>query len=48
MAPVDPFLPDERKLEAIRDLLPSLASGIRLDTTVAVGSRPRPTTRCGR
>jgi selenocysteine lyase/cysteine desulfurase len=32
---MDPFLPDEQKLEAIRELLPSLSSGIRLDTTAA-------------
>jgi selenocysteine lyase/cysteine desulfurase len=44
MALVDPFLPDERKLDAIRDLLPSLASGIRLDTTVA-GPFPAETDR---
>lgn len=32
---MDPFLPDDRKLDAIRELLPSLGSGIRLDTTLA-------------
>jgi cysteine desulfurase/selenocysteine lyase len=35
MRSMDPFLPDDAKLEAIRELLPSLGSGIRLDTTVA-------------
>jgi selenocysteine lyase/cysteine desulfurase len=44
MRAMDPFLPDERKLDAIRDLLPSLASGIRLDVTVA-GPFPAETDR---
>lgn len=41
---MDPFLPDEHKLDAIRDMLPALASGIRLDTTVA-GPFPAETDR---
>lgn len=41
---MDPFLPDQRKLEAIRELLPSLASGIRLDVTMA-GPFPAETDR---
>lgn len=32
---MDPFLPDDAKLAAIRELLPSVGSGIRLDVTVA-------------
>ena len=44
MLAMDPFLPDDSKLEAIRELLPSLASGIRLDTTVA-GPFPAETDR---
>ncbi len=44
MRAMDPFLPDDTKLEAIRELLPSLASGIRLDTTVA-GPFPAETDR---
>lgn len=35
MPAMDPFLPDESKLDAIRELLPSLGSGIRLDVTRA-------------
>ncbi len=35
MRRVDPFLPDDDKLAAIRELLPSTSSGIRLDATVA-------------
>ena len=35
MRAMDPFLPDDSKLDAIRELLPSVASGIRLDITVA-------------
>ena len=45
MLAMDPFLPDDSKHEAIRELLPSLASGIRLDTTVA--GPPRRTGRSG-
>ncbi|MET0773244.1 MAG: aminotransferase class V-fold PLP-dependent enzyme [Candidatus Limnocylindrales bacterium] len=41
---MDPFLPDDTKLDAIRDLLPSLGSGIRLDVTVA-GPFPAETDR---
>lgn len=41
---MDPFLPDHSKLEAIRELLPSLASGIRLDVTMA-GPFPAETDR---
>ena len=44
MPPVDPFLPDEAKIAAIRELLPSTGSGIRLDTTVA-GPFPSETAR---
>lgn len=44
MRAMDPFLPDDSKLEAIRELLPSLTSGIRLDTTVA-GPFPAETDR---
>lgn len=44
MRAMDPFLPDDTKLDAIRELLPSLASGIRLDTTVA-GPFPAETDR---
>lgn len=44
MPAMDPFLPDDSKLDAIRELLPSLASGIRLDTTVA-GPFPAETDR---
>jgi selenocysteine lyase/cysteine desulfurase len=47
MRAMDPFLPDETKLDAIRDLLPSLASGIRLDVTVA-GPYPAETDRAVR
>lgn len=41
---MDPFLPDDAKLDAIRELLPSLASGMRLDVTVA-GPFPAETDR---
>lgn len=41
---MDPFLPDHSKLDAIRELLPSLASGIRLDVTMA-GPFPAETDR---
>ncbi|MFN8520235.1 MAG: aminotransferase class V-fold PLP-dependent enzyme [Chloroflexota bacterium] len=41
---MDPFLPDDAKLDAIRELLPSLASGIRLDVTAA-GPFPAETDR---
>ncbi len=41
---MDPFLPDHSKLQAIRELLPSLASGIRLDVTMA-GPFPAETDR---
>ncbi len=41
---VDPFLPDEAKLAAVRELLPSMGSGIRLDATV-VGPFPSETDR---
>ena len=44
MRAMDPFLPDDTKLDAIRELLPSLGSGIRLDTTVA-GPFPAETDR---
>ncbi len=44
MRRVDPFLPDDAKLAAIRELLPSTGSGIRLDTTVA-GPFPAETNR---
>ena len=44
MRPVDPFLPDDAKIAAIRGLLPSTGSGIRLDTTVA-GPFPSETAR---
>jgi selenocysteine lyase/cysteine desulfurase len=41
---MDPFLPDHSKLDALRELLPSLASGIRLDVTMA-GPFPAETDR---
>jgi selenocysteine lyase/cysteine desulfurase len=41
---VDPFLPDDAKLAAVRELLPSTGSGIRLDATVA-GPFPSETDR---
>ena len=44
MPRVDPFLPDDAKLAAIRELLPSTGSGIRLDATVA-GPFPAETDR---
>lgn len=44
MPGVDPFLPDDAKIAAIRELLPSTGSGIRLDTTVA-GPFPTETDR---
>ncbi len=44
MPAVDPFLPDDAKIAAIRELLPSTGSGIRLDTTVA-GPFPSETAR---
>lgn len=34
-AVMDPFLPDDEKVAAIREVLPAVASGIRLDVTVA-------------
>jgi selenocysteine lyase/cysteine desulfurase len=47
MRAMDPFLPDDTKLDAIRELLPSVASGIRLDITVA-GPLPAETDRAVR
>lgn len=47
MRVMDPFLPDDRKLDQIRELLPSLGSGTRLDTTVA-GPLPAETDRAVR
>jgi selenocysteine lyase/cysteine desulfurase len=44
MRAMDPFLPDDSKLIAIREVLPSLASGIRLDVTAA-GPFPAETDR---
>jgi selenocysteine lyase/cysteine desulfurase len=44
MRPVDPFLPEDAKIAAIRELLPSTGSGIRLDMTVA-GPFPSETAR---
>ena len=44
MPSVDPFLPDDAKIAAIRELLPSTRSGIRLDATVA-GPFPSETAR---
>lgn len=44
MRAMDPFLPDDRKLDAIRELLPSLGSGLRLDITIA-GPFPAETDR---
>ena len=41
---MDPFLPDDAKLAAIREALPSTGSGIRLDATVA-GPFPAETDR---
>ncbi len=47
MRAMDPFLPDDSKLDAIRELLPSVGSGIRLDITVA-GPFPAETDRAVR
>ncbi len=47
MRAMDPFLPDDAKLDAIRELLPSLGSGIRLDVTTA-GPYPAETDRAVR
>ncbi len=44
MPRVDPFLPDDVKLAAIREMLPSTGSGIRLDATVS-GPFPSETDR---
>jgi selenocysteine lyase/cysteine desulfurase len=47
MRAMDPFLPDDTKLAAIRELLPSTGSGIRLDVTLA-GPFPAETDRAMR
>ena len=44
MPPVDPFLPDDAKIAAIQESLPSTGSGIRLDATIA-GPFPAETAR---